>query len=79
MNPTPPRDWKKILFTRKMLICVFLGFTSGLPLWVLISLVPAWLRTAGVDLGTIGLLTFADPALRVIFEVGGGVLGQVGA
>jgi PAT family beta-lactamase induction signal transducer AmpG len=57
LESTPPRDWKKILFTRKMLICVFLGFTSGLPLWVLISLVPAWLRTAGVDLGTIGLFS----------------------
>ena len=40
-----------------MLICVFLGFTSGMPLWVLISLVPAWLRTEGIDLATIGLFS----------------------
>ena len=40
-----------------MLTCVFLGFTSGMPLWVLISLVPAWLRTEGVDLATIGLFS----------------------
>lgn len=38
-----------------MLICVFTGFSSGLPLYVLISLVPAWLRSEGVDLKSIGL------------------------
>jgi PAT family beta-lactamase induction signal transducer AmpG len=51
------RDWKEILFNRRMLTCVFLGFTSGMPLWVLISLVPAWLRTEGIDLATIGLFS----------------------
>ena len=50
-----PRSWKEILLSRKMLTCVFLGFSSGMPLYVLISLVPAWLRGAGVDLSTIGL------------------------
>jgi len=52
-----PRGWEDILFNRRMLICVFLGFTSGLPLYVLIQLIPAWLRTAGVDLSTIGLFS----------------------
>jgi PAT family beta-lactamase induction signal transducer AmpG len=51
------RNWKEILFTRRMLTCVFLGFTSGMPLWVLISLVPAWLRTEGINLATIGLFS----------------------
>jgi PAT family beta-lactamase induction signal transducer AmpG len=49
------RSWTEILFTRKMLACIFLGFSSGMPLFVLISLVPAWLRDNGVDLATIGL------------------------
>ncbi|MEG6508481.1 AmpG family muropeptide MFS transporter [Methyloligella sp. 2.7D] len=49
------RSWTEILFSRKMLACVFLGFSSGLPLYVLISLVPAWLRSNDVDLATIGL------------------------
>jgi PAT family beta-lactamase induction signal transducer AmpG len=57
LTPSPPRDWKEILFNRRMLICVFLGFASGMPLWVLISLVPAWLRTEGIDLATIGLFS----------------------
>ncbi|HUU66473.1 MAG TPA: AmpG family muropeptide MFS transporter [Methyloceanibacter sp.] len=50
-----PRSWTKILFNRKMLACIFLGFTSGMPLYVLISLVPAWLRSNDVNLATIGL------------------------
>ncbi|MEP7276097.1 MAG: AmpG family muropeptide MFS transporter [Betaproteobacteria bacterium] len=40
-----------------MLICVFTGFSSGLPLYVLINLLPAWLRSEGVDLKTIGFFT----------------------
>lgn len=43
------------LITRKMLVCVVTGFSSGLPLYLLLNLVPAWLRTEGVDLKTIGL------------------------
>jgi PAT family beta-lactamase induction signal transducer AmpG len=43
------------LFTRRMLICVFTGFTSGLPLYLLFNLLPAWLRSEHVDLKTIGL------------------------
>ncbi len=38
-----------------MLICVFTGFASGLPLYLLLNLVPAWLKTEGVDIKTIGL------------------------
>jgi PAT family beta-lactamase induction signal transducer AmpG len=43
------------LFTRRMLICVFTGFASGLPLYLLFNLLPAWLRSEHVDLKTIGL------------------------
>jgi PAT family beta-lactamase induction signal transducer AmpG len=54
-QPQKQRRWTEILFSRKMLACIFLGFSSGMPLFVLISLVPAWLRSSGVDLATIGL------------------------
>ncbi|HEY5863461.1 MAG TPA: AmpG family muropeptide MFS transporter [Casimicrobiaceae bacterium] len=37
-----------------MLICIFTGFSSGLPLYLLLNLLPAWLRSEGVDLKTIG-------------------------
>ncbi len=41
-------------------MCVFIGFTSGMPLYVLIQLVPAWLRSNGVDLATIGLFSLVS-------------------
>ena len=46
--------WLRPLLTRKMLICIFTGFSSGLPLYLLLNLLPAWLRSEGVDLKTIG-------------------------
>ena len=46
--------WQQ-LFTRRMAICVFTGFSSGLPLYLLFNLLPAWLRSEHVDLKTIGL------------------------
>jgi len=53
----PKRRWQEILFNRRNVICIFQGFSSGLPLYVLVTLVPAWLRTEGIDLATIGLLS----------------------
>ncbi len=37
-----------------MLLCVFCGLASGMPLYVLIQLVPLWLRDQGVSLTEIG-------------------------
>ena len=47
-------QWKDLL-TKKIVICFFTGFTSGLPLFILISLFPAWLAESGLDLKAIGL------------------------
>ena len=55
MTASPLPDAPPTLFSRQMLICVFTGFASGLPLYVLINLLPAWLRSEGVDLKAIGL------------------------
>jgi len=44
----------KTLFSRRMLVCVFTGFSSGLPLYLLYNLVPAWFETEGLDLKVIG-------------------------
>ena len=48
-------DWREVVFNRRMLICLATGFASGLPLYVLIQLLPAWLRSEGVGLKEIGL------------------------
>lgn len=48
---------KEAIFNRRMLICLFTGFSSGLPLFVLYQLVPGWLRSEGVSLAEIGLFS----------------------
>lgn len=45
---------REAVFNRRMLICVFTGFASGLPLYLLFQLVPYWLRAEGVGLAEIG-------------------------
>ncbi|MFT7652540.1 MAG: PAT family beta-lactamase induction signal transducer AmpG [Candidatus Azotimanducaceae bacterium] len=40
-----------------MLICMGTGFASGLPLYLLIQLLPAWLRLEGISLTAIGFFT----------------------
>lgn len=55
MPETPGTGWREALLNRRMLICVFTGFSSGLPLYLLLNLLPAWLRTEGISLKAIGL------------------------
>ncbi|MCH7831091.1 MAG: AmpG family muropeptide MFS transporter [Proteobacteria bacterium] len=47
-------SFKDTILNRRMLICAFTGFTSGLPLYILIQLIPAWLRVEGIGLAEIG-------------------------
>ena len=47
----------KVLLNKKMGICCLTGFSSGLPLFILISLIPAWLRIENIDLKVIGLFS----------------------
>ena len=55
---TADRDsiWK-LVFSKNTLICSILGFSSGLPLYLLLSLIPIWLKSNEVDLKTIGIFS----------------------
>ena len=44
-------------FQKRLLVCIFCGFASGLPLYLLIQLIPAWMRSENIDLGTIGIFS----------------------
>jgi PAT family beta-lactamase induction signal transducer AmpG len=48
------------VLNRRMLICVFTGFSSGLPFFFLIQFVPAWLRVEGVGLKEIGFFALVQ-------------------
>jgi PAT family beta-lactamase induction signal transducer AmpG len=52
--------FREAVLNRRMLICVFTGFTSGLPLYVLFQLVPGWLRVEGVGLAEIGFFALVQ-------------------
>ena len=55
------------IFTRKMLICVFTGFSSGLPLFVLLQMLPVWLTDKGLSVELIRCIDRGDGAIW--FEV----------
>ncbi len=57
----PPAEphWLRLVWTPAMAGCLATGFASGLPLYVGAQLIPAWARSTGVDLTTIGLLGLA--------------------
>lgn len=52
-SPSSP-TWHSYL-NRRMLILVFLGFSSGLPLFILLNLMQAWLATSGLNVKALGL------------------------
>ncbi len=56
-NPVEKSSFKEAILNKRMLICIFTGFSSGLPLFVLYQLVPGWLRDEGVSLAEIGLFS----------------------
>lgn len=55
---TEKRPLIRQIFSLKMGACVVLGFSSGMPLYVLLTLLTAFLRSEGTDLKTIGFFSF---------------------
>lgn len=54
MTPLAAVPWHSYL-NRRTLICIFLGFSSGLPLFILLNLLQAWLAKSGLNIKAIGL------------------------
>src|ERR1700739_4046294 len=69
---TPPsraswRDGLAVYLQRRVLICLLLAFSSGLPLALSGSTLLVWMRESGVDLGTIGLFALVGTPYTVKF------------
>jgi len=60
INRARQESWKEAILNRRMLICVFTGFSSGLPLYLLFQMVPYWLRTEGIGLAEIGFFALVQ-------------------
>lgn len=56
MNYSKPSSF----FNKKFLLCIYTGFCSGLPLYFILQLIPAWLRINQVDLKTIGFIALTQ-------------------
>lgn len=53
-NPNPS------FFNKKLSLCIYTGFSSGLPLYFILQLIPTWLRINHVDLKTIGFIALTQ-------------------
>ncbi len=52
------KSWQQVffaIFTARMLTALVMGFAGGLPLFLTSTVLQAWMKESGVDLGTIGL------------------------
>src|ERR1700756_4178875 len=69
-NPATRVSWRESLavyLQRRVLIVMFLGFSSGLPLALSGSTLLVWMRESGVDLGTIGLFALGGTPYTLKF------------
>ncbi|MEY9180061.1 PAT family beta-lactamase induction signal transducer AmpG [Bradyrhizobium sp. USDA 326] len=68
--PAPAPSWRESLavyLQPRVLIVLFLGFSSGLPLALSGSTLLVWMAEAGVDLGTIGLFALVGTPYTLKF------------
>ena len=54
-----PSIWK-VIANRRMLICASGGFTSGLPLFIFLNMLPAWMRSYEINIKTIAAFALAQ-------------------
>lgn len=66
----PRASWREafaVYLQKRVLIVLFLGFSSGLPLALSGSTLLVWMRESGVDLGTIGLFALVGTPYTLKF------------
>ncbi|MES2751520.1 MAG: MFS transporter [Pseudomonadota bacterium] len=69
-SPAPRASWREamtVYLQPRVLIVLFLGFSSGLPLALSGSTLLVWMRESGVDLGTIGLFALVGTPYTLKF------------
>ena len=57
----------ELVFSSRMLVSLFMGFSCGLPLLLTLSLLQAWMKDEGVDLTVIGLMALVGLPYTVKF------------
>src|SRR6201990_827020 len=70
ITPNPRASWREgwaVYLQPRVLIVLFLGFSSGLPLALSGATLLVWVRESGVDLGTIGLFALVGTPYTLKF------------
>jgi PAT family beta-lactamase induction signal transducer AmpG len=57
----------KVIFSRRMFVAFIMGFASGLPLLLTITVLQAWMKEEGVDLTVIGIMSLVGIPYTVKF------------
>jgi PAT family beta-lactamase induction signal transducer AmpG len=57
MHPDSRQPFISAMINRRMLVAFVMGFSSGLPLLLTLTVLQAWMKESGVDLTTIGLMS----------------------
>ena len=68
-TPATVATWRSLLNAR-MLAVLFLGFSSGLPLFTMLYLMQAWLAKSGVDIKALGLFALVGFPVHLQVPVG---------
>jgi PAT family beta-lactamase induction signal transducer AmpG len=67
MSPPPSRNPLRVFGRPKMAALLFLGFSSGLPLYLTKTTLQAWMTTAGVSLTAIGVFSLLNAPYSLKF------------
>ncbi len=60
MNLAIRQNTLKVVFSRRMLVALLMGFSGGLPLLLTMGVLQAWMKEGGVDLTWIGMITLVQ-------------------
>jgi PAT family beta-lactamase induction signal transducer AmpG len=69
-GPAPTRSWLdalRVYWQRRVLSMLCLGFSAGLPFMLVFSTLSAWLREAGIERATIGMLSWVGIIYSIKF------------
>ncbi len=67
MTAEQPVSIIRVVFSRRMLVALVMGFACGLPLLLTITVLQAWMKEAGVDLAVIGMMALVGLPYTVKF------------
>lgn len=61
------RSTLRVIFSRRMLVALIMGFSCGLPLLLTITVLQAWMKEEGMDLAVIGMMALVGVPYTVKF------------